>query len=87
MEICWWGISAASYPKWMEKRGVIIDHTTLSGGIWSKPVIDDGKVYIGVQSGDFYALDEKNLTENRLCINTSSSVIASPCFSPMVSFM
>jgi outer membrane protein assembly factor BamB len=62
--------------------GVIIDHTTLSGGIWSKPVFDKGKIYIGVQSGEFYSLDEKNLNSKPTLINTSSSVIASPAFIP-----
>jgi len=64
------------------KTGKILDQTTLSGGIWSKPVINDGKVYIGVQSGDFYALDEKKLSQKPILINTSSSVIASPVLVP-----
>ncbi len=64
------------------KTGKILDQTTLSGGIWSKPVIQDGKVYIGVQSGDFYSLEETNLNSNPTLINTSASVIASPVLIP-----
>lgn len=64
------------------KTGKILDQTTLSGGIWSKPVILDGKIFIGVQSGDFYALDEKSLNSKPSLINTSSPVIASPVLIP-----
>ncbi len=64
------------------KTGKVLDQTTLSGGIWSKPVIQDGKVFIGVQSGDFYALNEKDLKSKPTLINTSSSVIASPVLIP-----
>jgi outer membrane protein assembly factor BamB len=63
------------------KTGKVLNQTTLSGGIWSRPAIRDGVVYIGVQSGDFYALNEKNLNTETL-INTSSSVIASPLLVP-----
>lgn len=63
------------------KTGSILVQKTLSGGIWSKPLIHDGVVYIGAQSGDFYALDEKNY-DQRWVINTSASVIASPVLLP-----
>lgn len=62
--------------------GKILDQTTLGGGIWSKPVIRDGKVYIGAQSGDFYALDEASLKNQPITINTSAQVIASPVLIP-----
>ena len=63
------------------KSGLILTQTTLGGGIWSRPLLADGVVYLGVQSGELYALDEADFKQ-RWLINTSASVIASPVLLP-----
>lgn len=64
------------------ETGKVLDQTTLSGGVWSRPVLSGGRLFIGAQSGDFYSLDEKNLASQPTMINTSSPVIASPVLIP-----